>query len=114
MKRDGNLLEKSTADLGALLVSFSGRLTFTDPTGCVEYVDEISLAGRAVFVPWSVSQAQHRADGGWSGARGLIFIRSADLCHDAFKHPTNLTRSSSLHNEWVQTFKNKTKAICSG
>ena len=40
----------------------------------------------------------------------LIFIRRADLCRDVFKHPTGLIRNSSLHNEQMHKFTNKTKS----
>lgn len=79
--------------------------TFAVYTGCAEYADEISHLGclRAVFLRRSVSQAQLGADGGQTdtGRERLIFNRSADLCHDVFKHPTNLAPSSSAHNEWM-------------
>lgn len=70
MKRDSNLRETRGADPEPALVSSSGRLTFAVRAGFVEYVDEIIPLGcvRAVFVLWSVSQAQLWADGGRSGA----------------------------------------------
>lgn len=107
-KRDCDLWRDNESS--SSLVSSYGQLTFAVLSGgFVEYVDEISLLRcvRVLFVLRSVMGTR------WSsGAMHkicLIFIRRSALCHEGFKHTAALIQSSSLHNEWTQRFKNKTK-----